>query len=94
MSRFLIEAMVQVTKGFPYTKVAFISGNGDINYHKKTMQQVYHEILSVKSVPADDELLLEYGDTQGNMPVVNTSDVIPEPTEDVSDTFGESGPST
>lgn len=66
MSRFLIEAMIQVSKGVPYTKICFISNNDDIEYHKQGLQHVYYKVLSVKSVPADDELLLEYGDTQGN----------------------------
>ena len=93
-SRWLIEAMIQVTPGVPYTKVSFISNNGDIEYHRRGLQPVYHEILSVKAVPADDALLLEYGDTQGNTAHVNEADVLFEPTEDISDTHSESGPTT
>lgn len=66
MSRFLIEAMIQVSKGQPYTKIAFISGNEAIDYHRQGLAHVYYKVLSVKSCPADQQLLLEYGDTQGN----------------------------
>lgn len=74
MSRFLVEAMIQVSAGVPYTKIAFISGNNAVEYHRAGLQEVYHKVLSVKCVPADEALLLEYGDTQGN---TNSSDGVP-----------------
>ena len=92
MSRFLIEAMIQVTAGVPYTKISFISNNEALEYHRRGLQAVYHEVLSIKAIPADDALLLEYGDTQGNTAHVNEADVLFEPTEDISDTHSESGP--
>jgi len=85
MARFLIEAMIQVSKGVPYTKIAFISGNDSIDYHKQGLQHVYYKVLSVKAVPADDALLLEYGDTQGNMDVVDDVTTEFEPTEQIDE---------
>ena len=92
MSRFLVEAMVQVLPHAAYTKISFISSNGDIAYHQKGLQPVYHQILSVKCVPADDALLLEYGDTQGNMLTADGVNVETEPTQEIGD-VSESGSS-
>jgi hypothetical protein len=85
MSRFLIEAMIQVTKGVPYTKIAFISGNDSIDYHKQGLQHVYYKVLSVKSIPADQELLLEYGDTQGNTANPDNVGAVFEPKEQIDE---------
>jgi len=85
MARFLIEAMVQVTRGVPYTKISFISNNEDIDYHKQGLQHVYHKVLSVKSIPADDALLLEYGDTQGNTSNPDAVGAEFEPTENIDE---------
>ena len=85
MSRFLIEAMIQVQRAQPYTKIAFISGNDDIDYHKQGLQHVYYKVLSVKSIPADDELLLEYGDTQGNTDNPDAVGSEFEPTEEIDE---------
>jgi len=85
MTRFLIEAMIQVQRGVPYTKICFISGNGDIDYHKQGLQHVYQKVLSVKAVPADDQLLLEYGDTQGNTANPDNVGAVFEPKEEIDE---------
>jgi len=85
MARFLIEAMIQVAKGQPYTKIAFISGNQAIDYHKQGLQHVYYKVLSVKAVPADQELLLEYNDTQGNTSNPDRVGAEFEPTEAIDE---------
>ena len=65
---YLIEAVVQPAKHSPYIKVAYISGNPNVDYHMEmVLQNEYYQVAAVKSRPAEEVELAELGyDALGN----------------------------
>lgn len=81
---YLIEAIVQPAKHSPYIKVAYLSGNPNVDYHMEmVLQNEYYKVASVKSRPAVDVEMSELlWDGQGNMSVIDNVPVVQEDTND------------
>lgn len=90
----LVEAFVQDVKNGPYLKIFYVSEESDASVHMDMLRREYafHQVLSVKLLPADERTLEEFHwDQHGNMPVVDGVIVASEAIIDDTETDSNSG---